>query len=64
MIPIELKHLVKKITFLKRLVKKAWQAGYEQGMEDDFHKNQTPFEQSMFYDENKENIMKEKEIDQ
>ena len=56
---ISVTSLMKKIELLKKVVEQAWQAGYEQGMEDDFHKSQMPFKESMFYRENKQHFVVE-----
>tara|TARA_Y100000004_G_scaffold134737_1_gene152401 strand:- start:700 stop:873 length:174 start_codon:yes stop_codon:yes gene_type:complete len=50
------KQLLETVHHLKGLVKKAWQAGYEQSMEDAFHDKEQSYENSMFYEENKKDL--------
>ena len=53
---ITTKGLLETIDNLKKLVKEAWHAGYEQSMEDNFHEREMQYEQSLFYSENKESL--------
>ena len=45
---------------LKSLVRQAWNAGYEQGMEDRFHECDSSYINSLFYSENRQLIDKGK----
>tara|TARA_B100002019_G_scaffold290846_1_gene309474 strand:+ start:2608 stop:2781 length:174 start_codon:yes stop_codon:yes gene_type:complete len=53
---ITTKQLLEQLNDLKHLVKKAWYAGYEQSMEDNFHGQEQSYENSMFYRENKKDL--------